>query len=130
MRATKKSSYPIAAGVMTLIAASLCSLFTLVFSAGISSVGQRAAIYSFAYAIMGVSGTYGFVLGLIAGIFTLRRRNLPLVIVGDYALLIAYATIGLEPYAGIDSKVGVMIGPFVLVALSLIFVMKSRREFA
>ncbi len=130
--AKKRSGFQITAAVLTIVGA----CFTL--SAGLfglmpfmTVLGRPTFFGSFGYLlIMGLFDILSFHLGLVSGLFTLRRRHFWWSIIGASSVLASgFVTITL--FGTVTSVVGFVFGsPIIILALlGLIFVAVSRNEF-
>jgi hypothetical protein len=132
---TKRTDFPLAAGILLIIAASVALILGL-----IGSVTYELAVLkseylqnSSLYQLMGASGIFGFAFGLTGGIYTLKRRRPILLGFGAVIIVICgLATIGMFATIGYDEWVmGLMLGapPIILSILSGIFALVSIDEF-
>lgn len=116
MALKKKSNYPTAAGVLTIIAACIC------LSSGI--------IYAWAtnFPVFGIFGFLGFAFGLISGILALKRKVFSLVEIG-VAIVMVEAILSIFSFE--EHVIGIIFGVPVLVLtiLSMMFTEMSKREF-
>lgn len=138
------SAYPMAAGVMTIVAACIC-----VFSGGLnlfSSLwgylyinGQYYPVNDPQQFVAGIFGVLAFILGLASGTTSLRRKHLALSITGMCFIIVSVPVMVLEMLASVRAHYGTVspVGmavffapPMVLAMLSLIFVAVSHREFS
>ena len=131
----KKTLYPTAAGILTIIAACvLISLGIIYMAAWIK--GQTTYFYPYGpgdyytrhsgeYIFAGIFELLGFAFGLTAGILTLKRNLLPMAIVG-MALMIVGSILSFVNL-GIGLAFGLPV--IVLTILSVIFIGISKREF-
>jgi len=139
-----KTVYPTAAGIMTIIAAAIC-----IFIGGLnlfSSLWGYLYINEHYYPIndlqlfvAGIFGVLAFILGLISGITSLRRKHLALSITGMCSIIVSVPVMILEIVAsarahhGVVSPLGILVfhaPPIVLATLSLILVALSTHEFS
>jgi hypothetical protein len=122
----KRSGFPIAAGILTLIAS--CIAVIIGFIALFSD--------STAFVVTGVFCFLAFAFGLTGGILTLKRRIFPLAIIGVIFVLVSgLVIISAFATAGYDydlSGSGVLIGiPIIILSiLGIIFTAISKGEFA
>lgn len=140
---SKISGFPIAGGVLLIIAASICLIV------GIFAIGVFVSTYQYAYyygwgssyyyrpryedLLVGIFGTLAFALGLTAGITSLKRNAFAVSILGacfavsqGFATVLAFVT--QWPNSWI---VGIIFGMpiLVLATLGLIFTAISKAEF-
>jgi hypothetical protein len=135
-RVRKRSGFPIAGGVLTIIAGCLAIIYGILGTLSfIISFGQRfpGSVPLVGYLIMGILGLLAFALGLTSGIFALKRRRFALSIAGTcIGLLSGVSTIVIislqGPYAVLA---GLLFGlPVVILAiLAVIFTAMARKEF-
>jgi hypothetical protein len=133
---SRKTGFPIAAGILTIIASSITVLTAIVVLVG------AVQLFSYSYfqagyiaGILSVSAwnvlAFGF--GLTGGIFSLRRKHFALSVFGISLLLTAgFATIlGIGLIAGNSWASGLLFGfpIIILTMLSLIFDSISKNEF-
>jgi hypothetical protein len=131
----KRTDFPLAAGILLIIAASVVLILGLIGSVTYELAVQRSAYLenSLLYQIMGASGIFGFTFGLTGGIYTLKRRRSILLGFGEIIITICgLATIAMFAKLGYDEWVmGIMLGapPIILSILSAIFALVSINEF-
>jgi hypothetical protein len=129
-RTTVKTGFPIASGVLTIIASSMVMLFSGMFLVGgIQTLSSRSSPQVASLVGDGVFGIVVFAFALTGGIMTLRRKNFVLAILGACFLITKGCTF-------IVATGGVLLGSvlgIVTLALSiigLIFVSISYKEFS
>lgn len=85
----KRTVFPIAAGVLTIIAACISIIVGILgmFAFGISRDYFTRA-YNYTYFFVGIFGILGFVSGLEGGIFSIRRKSFKLSIIGASLILL------------------------------------------
>jgi hypothetical protein len=135
----KRSGFPVAAGILTIIGACLIVIvglagllsFWLAMSQGVFGFGYSPSILY--YLVMGIINSLAFAFGLAGGICAIRRRRFALAIAGTTLLLVSglvtIAVFALQGYYAI--VLGAMFGLPVLIIsiLALIFVAVSKGEF-
>lgn len=135
----KRSGFPVAAGILTIIGACLIiivgSLGLLSFWLAMSQ-GSFGLYYSpsiLYYLVMGIFDSLAFAFGLAGGICAVRRRRFALAIAGAILLLVSgLVTIAVFALQGYYTIVfGAMFGLPVLILsiLAVIFVAASKGEF-
>jgi len=134
----KRSGFPIASGVLAIIAACISDIFGIFGIIG--SFQSYYYYYGYHYIVdyrllfTGIFGLLGFALGLTGGICALRRKNFAMAIVGVcFILMSSLFTVSLgSVYATSYSLVGVFffgLPTLILAIISLIFVAISKNEF-
>jgi hypothetical protein len=134
--ATRKSGFPIAAGILALVASGIIVL--------VSIVALVAAVQLFGYVYLGASNAAGllgvsvwnmlsFSFGLTSGVFVLKRQQFGLSVFGISLLLTGgcVTVLGFGWIAGNSWVTGLPFGVpvIVLAILGLVFVSISKREF-
>jgi len=139
-----KTGFPIAAGIMTIIAACICAF--------IGGMNLLFSMWGYLYIndvyypindvhrfVAGVFGLLAFILGLASGRMSLRRKHLGLSIAGmcliivSVLIAISETVASVRAHNGILSVEGILVfhaPPIVLAILSLIFVAVSKKEFS
>lgn len=119
--AQKRTGFPTASGVLTIIGSCIAILY------GILGLIDASLNYynSGPYAIVGIFGILAFAFGLTGGILTLRRKVFVLAIIGISLVLISGIIISVAIPIGFIFGIPVMI----LSILGLIFTSISKREF-
>jgi hypothetical protein len=132
----KRSSFPVAAGVLTIIGACVAAVSGIVGLIGFYSTISYSYYYSHQYEwlVIGAFGILGCALGLTGGIFTLMRRRIALCITGMILIMISgFVTAGafvLILWNGWGMGLLFGLPPIVLSVLSIIFASVSRGDFA
>jgi len=136
-RTVHKTGFPIAGGILTIIAASItffvASLAVVEIVSCVSAyyIGQNIAYVIFVV-FVGIWSFLAFGLGLAGGIFSIRRSHFALSIVGISLLLVTGLVSILEfGILGSGWSSGMIMGIpiIILTILSLIFVGVSKNEF-
>ena len=135
----KRSGFPTAAGVLTIIGA---CIIVIIGSAGLLTfwlaMSQRTFGFGYSpsilyYLVMGIINSLAFAFGLAGGICAVRRRRFALAIAGAILLLVSglvtIAAFAVQGYFAI--VLGAMFGLPVLIMsiLAVIFVAVSKGEF-
>ena len=136
----KHTGFPIAAGVLAIVAACISIFLGIV---GIMIFAYWSGYYYYSgyygmtnywFVVMGVFGILAFGLGLSGGIFTLRRSQFALSIIGEsLVLLSAFVTMISFVVAGYGAWItGLLFGlpAMILSILSIIFTGISKKEFS
>ena len=125
----KRTGFPIAAGVLTIIASCICILVGILFIAAFAV--ETYGYYEVGYLVPGIFALIGFAFGLTAGILTLKRRTFPLAVIGIIFIMIsAFLTfIPFSEYYPWTSGLLFGLPTLVLSILALIFTAISREEF-
>lgn len=139
-----KTGFPIAAGIMTIIAACICAFIGVMnlFSSmwGYLYINEHYYpindIHKF---VAGVFGVLAFIFGLASGKMSLRRKHLGLSIAGMCFIIVSVLIVISEIVASVRAHNGILsvegtlvLGapPIALALLSLIFVAISKQEFS
>ncbi len=130
-----KTGFPIAGGILAIIASCTCIIFAVLGIMGFASTLSYRYYSPYYWALlMGILGAVAFAFGLAGGIMSLRRKHFVLALVGAcFLLLQGFTTILAIGIEGIDALAyGVLVGTptIVLSVLSLIFIAISNREFS
>jgi hypothetical protein len=117
----KRTGKPIAGGILLLIAACFC------FAAAIFSLFRMIGIFYYGFGgpfllIIVIFLIWGFSIGLAGGIFSLKRKNFPVALLGASFVLVA----GCLDFFG-TIVLGFVI--LILAILSTIFIAISKNEF-
>ena len=133
----KKSSFPMAGGILEIIGACISIIVGLFLIAAFVQVQSNyyspSYLASFGFLFIGVFEAVGFAFGLTSGILTLKRKQFTLSVVGVSLLvisgLITIIGLAMQPY-GIWA--GLLFGtPIIIISvLSLIFISISKKEFS
>ncbi len=132
----KRSGFPIASGVLTIIASCISIILGILgTTAFIATYGQRYyGMVPFGYSIMGFLCFVAFALGLTSGIFTLKRRRFGLSIAGvSIVLASGIATviaIGAQGFFAITAALLFGLPVVILAILGIVFIAISKTEFA
>jgi hypothetical protein len=133
----KRSSFPVAAGVLTIIGACVAAVSGIVGLIGFYSVISYPYYYyyhQYEWLAMGAFGILGCALGLTGGIFTLMRRRFALCLTGMILIMISgFVTAGafvLILWNGWGMGLLFGLPCIILSALSIIFASVSRGDFA
>jgi len=124
-KSEKKSGYPTAAGVLTIIAACICIFLGILYMYAYIEGWDYYRVHPPEYFLAGIFGLLGFAFGLTGGILALKRRVFPLAMIGMAILTVAGILSFVEPIVGIIFGVPML----VLVILAIIFTGISKREF-
>jgi hypothetical protein len=131
VKVKKHTGFPIAAGVLTIIASCIAFIPGIIgFIQTFSFVNNdyNYSSYFFAYFFMAIFGILSFALGLTSGILILKRKHFVLAFLGiAFNIFAAVVTSLAVPYL-----VGLIFGApiFVLSIISLVFTAISRKEFS
>lgn len=135
--ANRKTGFPIAAGILTIIASSITILMVaavLVGSAQLSVYSYYQTVYIAGILSVCVWNVLAFSFGLTGGIFSIRRKHFGLSIFGISLLLTSGFTtiVVFEAIAGSAWISGLLSGfPIIILAmLSIIFDSVSKNEFS
>lgn len=125
----RRTGFPIAAGVLTIIASCICLIVTVPSLVGAAVYGWRffSSFYAILLLVIGVLGVLAFALGLASGIFSFKRMRFGLTIAGESIVLasgVAGAFVGLS-FSGIIFGLPVII----LAILGIVFTAISKGEF-
>jgi hypothetical protein len=117
----ERTGFPIAAGILTIIASSLAALI------GILLFGAVGLLWVFT----GIFGIFVFAFGLTGGIFSLLRRHFVLSIFGMSLLTVMGFFVLLVPALFGSPFIGLLFGMPILIPsiLSVIFAAISKGEF-
>ena len=131
----KRSGFPVAAGVLTIIGACVAAISGILgMIAFYTTINYSYYYHQYESLVMGVFGILGCALGLTGGIFTLMRRRFVLCIIGMVLIMISgFVTVGafvLILWNGWG--IGLLFGlpSIFLSVLSIIFASVSRGDFA
>jgi len=131
----KRSGFPVAAGVLTIIGACVAAISGIVGLIGFyTTISYSYYYHPYESLVMGVFGILGCALGMTGGIFTLMRRRFVLCISGMVLIMISgFVTVGafvLILWNGWG--IGLLFGlpSIFLSVLSIIFASVSRGDFA
>ena len=133
----KRSGFPVAAGVLTIIGACVAAVSGIVGLIGFYTTISYSYYYyyhQYEWLVMGAFGILGCALGLTGGIFTLMRRRFALCITGMVLIIISgFVTAGafvLILWNGWGMGLLFGLPPIGLSVLSIIFASVSRGDFA
>ena len=133
----RSTSFPIAAGVAMVVAATIAALYGLIGILNIVLELGRAGSHinlSFEILFMGFFGVVAFVFGLVAAIFTLKRRHFALSMLGT-GLVLFYGLVMMSGvwtyrYGILSFFVIIVVLPMIFLSfLGVVFLAVSRREF-
>jgi hypothetical protein len=139
-RNVHKTSFPVAGGILTIIAASITIFYAIFYaSSPVVTVINSSSYYyqqNLSYLIFilftGVWNFIAFGLGLTAGIISIKRKHFDLSAVGISSLLVGglFSIFGIGISSGVWS-LGMIVGIsiIILAILSIIFVGVSKNEF-
>jgi hypothetical protein len=134
----KRSGFPVAAGVLTIIGACVAAVSGIIGIIGFYTTISYSYYYyyyhQYEWLAMGILGILGCALGLTGGIFTLMRRRFVLCINGMVLIMISgFVTVGafvLILWNGWGTGLLFGLPCIVLSVLSIIFASVSRGDFA
>jgi len=131
----KRSGFPVAAGVLTIIGACVAAVSGIVGLIGFyTTISYSYYYHQYEWLVMGAFGILGCALGLTGGIFTLMRRRFALCITGMVLIIISgFVTAGafvLILWNGWGMGLLFGLPPIGLSVLSIIFASVSRGDFA
>jgi hypothetical protein len=139
-RNVHKTSFPVAGGILTIIAAGIIIFYAIYYTSSIAAIVinsnsyyyQEDLTYLVFVILAGVWSFLAFGLGLAAGILSLKRKHFALSSVGISSLLVGglFSILGIG-LSGRGWSFGVIVGlPIIILAiLSMIFVGVSKNEF-
>jgi hypothetical protein len=117
--AQKRSGFPTASGVLTIIGASISLLIGIIFLINAYFLGDASD------ATVGVFGILAFSFGLTGGILTLKRKVFVLAIIGICFVIVS----SILTSVAIDFGFIFGLPVFILSTLGLIFTAISKKEF-
>ncbi len=133
----KRSGFPIAGGILTIIASCIAIFYGILGTLSFAiSFNQRfpGSVPIVGFLIMGVLGILAFALGLTSGIFALRRKRFALSIAGVCITLVSgISTIVIISWQGFYAvPAGLLFGmPVAILAiLGLVLTALSKKEFS
>lgn len=134
MLTKKHSGFPTAAGILTIIAASIVIIFGLLAYESFASEYPYYATYTrypipyylYADLITGIALTICFGFGLAAGILTIKRRRFAFSMIGTSLLLVTSLYMLTEDFVG---SAFLAVPVLILLLLSVVFVAISKGEF-
>lgn len=131
----KKTGFPITAGILTILAACICSFVGVLFMGAYVWYSVQVFHEGLEVFITGFFGILGFAFGLASGILSLRRKHfalsiagLSLLILSGFVIIFGFAMRGYRTALSDGLIFGVPI--IALAILSLIFVAISKQEFS
>jgi hypothetical protein len=125
-----KTGFPIASGILTVIASSVIMLFSGIFVvAGVLTLSSRyVAPQSLNLLSDGLFGVLVFGFALTGGIMILKRKNFVFAIVALCFMVVKGATFIIATADSLGAAIGIVV--IVLTVLSLIFTSISYKEFS
>lgn len=131
----KRSGFPVAAGVLTIIGACVAAISGILGLIGFyATMSSYYYYHQYEWLVMGIFGILGCALGLTGGIFTLMRKRFVLCLVGMILIMVSgFVTVGAFVLILWNGwSIGLLFGlpSTVLSVLGIIFASVSRRDFA
>ena len=125
----KRTGFPIAAGVLTIIASCICLIVAVPSLVGVAVYSWRffSSTYPILLLVSGVLGVLAFALGLASGIFSFKRMRFGLTVAGESIVLAS----GVAGAFLVSLFSGIILGlPVIILAiLGVVFTAISKGEF-